>query len=70
IIYALFGDLSIFGSVDNFYEKIINFIDGKNTPEILLLVIGIFMHVAVLFYYLSYKISCKYYLKGVECYDK
>ena len=70
IIYALFGDLSIFGSVDNFYEKIINFTGGDTIPEILWLIIGIFMHGAVLLYYFSYKISCKCYLKGVECYDK
>lgn len=70
ITYALFGDLSIFGSIDNFYDKIINLMDGSEIPEGVWLGLAIFMHGSVLLYYFSYQISCKYYLKGVECYEK
>ena len=65
LIYALFGDLSIFGSVEDlikwFQETF-----SDNIPMIIRLTPA-----AVFFlYWVSYKISCLLYLKGGESYDK
>lgn len=73
IIYALFGDLSIFSSEESLMDKIIGFvtkfIEG-DVPDWVVLVQGFFPFAAAALYYLSYKISCKLYLKGVEEFDK
>ena len=65
LTYALFGDLSIFGSVedlikwfqDTFSENIPMFL--RISPAVILFL-----------YWISYKISCFLYLKGGESYDK
>ena len=73
ILYALFGDLSILSSAENLEDKIIeallNFMEGE-VPDWAFLVQGIFPFAAAALYYLSYRISCKLYLKGVEEFDK
>lgn len=65
LIYALFGDLSIFGSVEDlikwFQETF-----SDNIPMIIRLTPA----VALFLYWVSYKISCVLYLKGGESYDK
>ena len=70
MIYLLFGDLSIFGdSMDNFWERLFDFLDSEKSPEVRLLMalsgVG-----SLLCYYISYRISCKVYLKGVDSYAK
>lgn len=70
IIYGLFGDLSMFGSIDAFYDALFEFLSGESIPDGFWLVLGAFPFVSIGAYYLSYKISCKLYLKGVETYAK
>ena len=73
ILYALFGDLSILSSAENFedeiIEKLLGFMEG-DVPDWVFLVQGIFPFAAAALYYFSYKISCRLYLKGVEEFDK
>ena len=69
-IYLLFGDLpeqlgDWFLAAADFYEKLIK---GEATDWVYL-ILGIFMWLAMGAYLLSYRISCKLYLKGVEQYD-
>ena len=73
IIYALFGDLSIFSSSESLMDKIMGFVDKfmeGDVPDWVFLVQGIFPFAAAAMYYFSYKISCRLYLKGVEEFDK
>lgn len=70
IVYALFGDLSMFGSPDIFYEFILGILEGRSVPDWLLGVMGIFPFAACGIYYLSYRISCKLYKKGAGHYGE
>ena len=70
VVYALFGDLSIFGSIDSFYDWLLNLISGNSKSDILLYISAIFPYLSIALFYLSYRISCKLYLRGVEEYDK
>lgn len=69
-IYFLFGDLSFFDSLDEVFDKIINFVQGEDISEWTYLGLGLFFWIAMGCYYLSYRLSCKFYLKGVEYYAK
>ena len=71
LIYLLFGPLP--ESMEDLTDKIFAFIEGLQTgasTPALNLFLGIFEWVALIGYYISYKISCKLYMKGVEQYDK
>lgn len=68
-VYLLFGDLSHFGSLDEFYDWFFKFINGGGT-KILINIFAVLPYVSVFLYWLSYKVSCKFYLKGVDNYDK
>ncbi len=67
--YLLFGPLPAGGS-DSVFEFIINLFTN---PEVLtttmLGFLGIAPYVIMLIYYISYKVSCKLYLKGVDGYE-
>ncbi|MBE6876137.1 MAG: ABC-2 transporter permease [Ruminococcus sp.] len=69
-IYLLFGDISFFDSIDDFYDKILNFLHGENVSDWLYFGLGLFVWISMGLYYASYRISCKCYLKGVEHYAK
>ncbi len=71
LVYALFGDLTIFGSYERFTNFLMNHVLSENgfsqgfSDLIHLVPILIYS-----LYYLSYRISCKLYLKGGEHYDR
>lgn len=73
VVYALFGDLSVFFSTDDFVSKLIdffiNFMSG-NLPDWFKVVQALFPFAAAGCYYLSYKLSCRLFLKGVEGFEK
>lgn len=69
IVYLLFGNLSYFGSLEDFFAWLDNLLQN-GFPDSMMLITSLFPYLAVLLYYLSYKISCKMYLKGVETYVK
>ncbi len=69
VVYALFGDLSMFGSWDGFCDKIYTMLKGEEMPDWLLLLSGVFPFVSIALYYMSYKLSCRLYVKGVAHYE-
>ena len=71
VVYLLFGPLpSNFGELmDKVFAFVMNLRDG-NVPEWVILVQALFPYAAVGLYVLSYRISCRMYLKGAEQYDK
>ena len=69
-VYFLFGDLSAFGSIDSFYDKLLGFINDSDSSNKLIFGISLAAFLLLPIYYLSYRISCKAYLKGAETYAK
>lgn len=68
--YIFFGDLSIFGSPEKIFEFFEKFSDTTLMSDISLVLLAAFPYFAAGLYYLSYKISCKLYLKGAEEYER
>ena len=71
-IYALFGPLPEGEGGDFFislYDWWTEFSFGKGAMW-LYFGIAVFLWITIIGYYLSYRLSCKLYLKGVELYDK
>lgn len=68
--YIFFGDLSIFGSFEKFFEFFERLSDTTLMSDIALVLLAVFPYIAVGLYYLSYKLSCKLYLKGAEEYER
>ncbi len=70
VTYALYGDLSYFGnSMDTFWEKFFELFDMKDNPRLMVVLLTAALAVMPL-YYLSCRLSCRLYLKGVDGYDK
>ena len=65
LIYALFGDLSIFGSLEDFIKWF-----QETFTESIPLFLRLIPACVLFLYWVSYKISCVLYLKGGESYDK
>ena len=65
IVYALFGDLSIFGSTEELLLRAEEFLSDSGSYFILLT-----PAFAILLYYFSFEISCRLYLHGGEYYEK
>lgn len=68
--YIFFGDLSIFGSFEKFFEFFERLSDTSLMTDISLVLLAVFPYISAGLYYLSYKISCKLYLKGAEEYER
>lgn len=68
--YIFFGDLSIFGSPESFFEFIEKLSDSSAMTDIALVLLAVFPYISVGLYFLSYKLSCKLYLKGAEEYER
>ncbi len=67
--YLLFGPLPKGGS-DSIFELLINLFTNPDILTTAMLgFLGIAPYVIMLMYYISYKISCKLYLKGVDSYE-
>lgn len=68
IEYGLFGDMSIF---ENFGIKVFEFFsDADNVSDFKFILKIVSPCLAAVFYFLSYKISCRLYLKGAENYER
>ncbi len=65
-IYFLFGDISMFGSMDDFMQFLLDVLNGKRGGTTMLAISALLPLVTLALYYLSYLLSCKLYLKGVE----
>ncbi|MBD5146159.1 MAG: ABC-2 transporter permease [Ruminococcus sp.] len=68
--YIFFGDLSIFGSPDKIFEFFERFSDTSLMSDISLVLLAVFPYFSAGLYFLSYKLSCKLYLKGAEEYER
>lgn len=65
IVYMLFGDLSVFGSLDDLWAKLAKTFEE---PTVFLTkLLGGMGLVSIVSFCVSYRISCKIYPKGVEC---
>ncbi len=64
VIYALFGDISFFFE-ENILEALLAYLQS---PKVIF-VLSFLPYVAVLLYYLSYRLSLVLYRKGVESYE-
>lgn len=69
-LYFLFADLSWLGSQDEFMEKIIEFLSGISAKKLWNSIFGKILISAVPLYAVSYYISTKVYLKGVDRLEK
>jgi len=69
-VYFLFGDLSLFNSMDLFYDKLFKMIRGEGFKDNVFLLLCCMPVVSMILYYLSYRISCRMYLKGAENFDR
>ncbi len=65
-IYFLFGDISMFGTMENFIQFLLDVLSGKRGGTTMLAISALMPLVTLALYYLSYLLSCKLYLKGVE----
>lgn len=70
MVYFLFGDLSIFGDPDKLINDIIRIAEGKELPDGVLIAMAIFPYFSVTMFYLSYRLSCRLYTKGIESFEK
>ncbi len=71
IEYALFGDISAFSDPEKIFGFIIEKLSETTAMSDIALVLNALLPVAAAgLYYLSYKISCKLFLKGAEEYDR
>lgn len=69
LVYALFGDIAAFSSSEKFMEMISSLLSGEVKSAGLAIVIAAFPYIAGVLFFFSYKLSCKLYLKGTECYN-
>lgn len=63
-IYFLFGDLSLFGSMDDFMKWLTELITGEG----MLKISAVVPYISIALYYFSYRISCRLYTKGAVNY--
>ncbi|WP_303824349.1 ABC-2 transporter permease [Ruminococcus flavefaciens] len=68
--YALFGDTSAFADIDTFLDRLFNAIQDPDTLKKITLKFSIAAAAVIPVYYLSYRLSVRWYLKGVETYEK
>lgn len=69
MIYALFGPLPRFNQDKLIEDAIVWFVTDKKLPWSNTQIIAVASGISFVFYYISYKISCKLYQKGVNTYD-
>lgn len=69
-VYFLFGDLSVFGSLDSLWEFLSEVIKGYAFGDIAIFVLSLCTLGAFGLYILSYKLSCRLYMKGAENFEQ
>lgn len=66
-VYALFGDISMFGSAESLYEFILGILRGE-LPKWCHVCLAVLPFLICGMYYISYRLSCKLYRKGADAY--
>lgn len=69
-VYFLFGDLSVFGSLDSLWEFLSEVINGEAFGDTAIFALSLCALSAFGLYILSYKISCRLYMKGAENFEQ
>ena len=69
-VYLLFGDLSPFADMSSFWDRLFESFDDPEAAGKIALGTGIAAVGITVLYYLSYRLSVKWYLKGVDHYAK
>ena len=69
-VYVLFGDTSPFENLDNFWDNIFKAMADPEKMKKAMLWFSILTAAVIPIYYLSYRLAVKWYLKGVESYEK
>ena len=69
-VYGLFGDTSAFSDMPNFWETLFKTMNDPEKMKKKVLLFSIITTEIIPIYYLSYRLSVKWYLKGVENYAK
>lgn len=69
-VYVLFGDTSPFENLDNFWDNIFKAMADPEKLKKIMLWFSILTAAVIPIYYLSYRLAVKWYLKGVESYEK
>ncbi len=70
MVWLLFGDLSILGDPDKLISSIVNLLEGNELPDWLLILSALFPYFSMAMFYISYKLSCKLYTRGIESFEK
>lgn len=68
--YFLFGNTEMFGSIDKLWEFMLSLSDLSGINDTVYFAIGMVPFVSLVLYYISYRISCRLYLKGAQRYAK
>jgi len=69
-VYLLFGDLSPFADMSSFWDRLFEALEDSEAAGKIALGTGIAVVGITVLYYLSYRLSVKWYLKGVDHYAK
>ncbi len=68
--YFLFGNTEMFGSTDKLWEFMLSLSDTSGISDAVYFAVGSVPFVSLVLYYISYRISCRLYLKGAQGYAK
>lgn len=68
--FMLFGDISFFSDPEKMYELISKLSNLSALSDIALVLIAAVPYLTMAAYFISYKISCKLYLKGAEGFER
>ncbi len=69
-VYALFGDTSAFSDMPNFWETLFKTLADQEKMKRIMMWFSIAAVSIIPLYYGSYRLAVKWYLKGVETYEK
>ena len=69
-VYVLFGDTSAFSDMPDFWETIFKTLADQEKMKKIMMCFSIATVSIIPLYYCSYRLAVKWYLKGVETYEK
>ena len=69
-VYALFGDASAFNDMSSFWDTLFSTLSDPEKRKKLKMWFGVLCAASVPIYWLSYRLSVKWYIKGTENYVK
>lgn len=67
--YLLFGDTAVLSDPDRLFRALDRLSDTSSMPDAAMVIMAALPYLSAALYYLSCRLSCRLYLKGVEEYD-